>query len=133
MLNPRWRKVVRDLWSNKTRTILVVLAIAVGVFAFGSVFITQEVLITDMNAQYRDTNPSNIIMNIKSFDDGLVRWARRQKEVTDAQGRTLYLVKLVGDEKTFLKRAALLAVFPCPAALCLSISRIDFLGYFCLR
>jgi putative ABC transport system permease protein len=31
MLRPRWRKVLRDLWSNKTRTLLVVLSIAVGV------------------------------------------------------------------------------------------------------
>jgi len=101
MLNPRWHKVIRDLWSNKSRTILVVLAIAVGVFAFGSVFITERVLIDDMNTQYRATNTSTIIMRIRSFDDGLVRWARRQAEVADAQGRTVYLVKLVGEEKTF--------------------------------
>ena len=37
MLRPRWRKVLRDLWSNKTRTLLVVLSIAVGVFAIGMV------------------------------------------------------------------------------------------------
>jgi putative ABC transport system permease protein len=101
LLNPRWHKVIRDLWSNKSRTILVVLAIAVGVFAFGSVFITQTVLIADMNTQYRAINASTIIMSIKSFDDGLVRWARRQEEVTDAQGRAVYLVKLVGEKQTF--------------------------------
>jgi len=101
MLNPRWHKVIRDLWSNKSRTVLVVLAIAVGVFAFGSVFITQRVLIDDMNAQYRTTNASTIIMGIRSFDDGLVRWAGRQAEVADAQGRTVYLVKLAGEKKTF--------------------------------
>ena len=36
-LSPRWRKVMRDLWSNKTRTILVLLSIAVGVTAIGMV------------------------------------------------------------------------------------------------
>jgi len=101
MLNPRWRKVIRDLWSNKTRTILVVLAIAVGVFAFGSVFITEKVLIADMNTQYNDINASTIIMSIRSFDNGLVRWARRQEEITDAQGRAVYLVKLVRKNQTF--------------------------------
>ena len=30
-INPRWRKVMRDVLGNKTRTILVVLSIAVGV------------------------------------------------------------------------------------------------------
>ncbi|MFC1966212.1 ABC transporter permease [Chloroflexota bacterium] len=101
MLNPRWHKVIRDLWSNKTRTILVVMAIAVGVFAFGSVFITQEVLIADMNTQYRASNASTITMRIKSFDDSLVRWARHQEDVADAQGRVVRLVKLMRESKTF--------------------------------
>ncbi len=101
MLNPRWRKVIRDLSSNKTRTILVVMAIAVGVFAFGSVFITQEVLVSDMDTQFHDYNASAIIMNIPAFDDSLVRWAHRQEQVVDAQGRALHIVKLVGHDRTF--------------------------------
>jgi len=101
MLNPRWRKVIRDLWSNKTRTILVVLAIAVGVFAFGSVFITQEVLVSDMDTQYHAYNASTISLGVPSFDDSLVRWARRQEEVVDAQGRATYSVKLVGQDRKF--------------------------------
>ena len=101
MLNPRWRKVIRDLWSNKTRTILVVLAIAVGVFAFGSVFITQEVLVSDMDTQYHAYNASTISLGIPSFDDSLVRWARRQEEVVDAQGRAMYSVKMVGEDRKF--------------------------------
>ncbi len=101
MLNPRWHKVIRDLWSNKTRTMLVVMAIAVGVFAFGSVFITNEVLISDMDTQYHAYNASTITMSIPSFDDSLVRWARRQAQVVDAQGRALHTAKLVGHDRTF--------------------------------
>jgi putative ABC transport system permease protein len=101
MIDPRWRKVIRDLWSNKTRTILVVMAIAVGVFAFGSVFITQEVLISDMDTQYHAYNASTITMSVPSFDDDLVRWARQQEEVVDAQGRAMYQVQLVGQDRTF--------------------------------
>ena len=37
MLSPRWRKVLRDLWGNRARTMLVVLSIAVGVFAVGMI------------------------------------------------------------------------------------------------
>ena len=37
MLRPRWRKVFRDLWLNKNRTVVVVLSIAVGVFAIGTI------------------------------------------------------------------------------------------------
>ncbi|MBU2534819.1 MAG: ABC transporter permease [Chloroflexi bacterium] len=101
MIDPRWRKVIRDLWGNKTRTFLVVMAIAVGVFAFGSVFITQEVLVSDMDTQFHDYNASTITMSIPAFDDSLVRWARRQEQVVDAQGRALRSVKLVGQARTF--------------------------------
>ena len=34
-MRPRWRKVLSDLIDNKARTLLVVLSIAVGVFAIG--------------------------------------------------------------------------------------------------
>ena len=30
-IRPRWRKVIADLWASKTRTLLVVASIAVGV------------------------------------------------------------------------------------------------------
>ncbi len=35
MLRPRWHKIMRDLWLNRTRTIVVVLSVAVGVCAIG--------------------------------------------------------------------------------------------------
>ncbi|MEJ2557520.1 MAG: hypothetical protein P8186_15085 [Anaerolineae bacterium] len=41
MISPRWRKVLRDLWHNKARTVIVVLSIAVGVFAVGMIVSMQ--------------------------------------------------------------------------------------------
>ena len=38
IIDVRWQKVFRDLWDNKARTLLVALAIAVGVFAFAKSF-----------------------------------------------------------------------------------------------
>ena len=100
MLSPRWHKIIRDLWSNKTRTVLIILSIAVGIFAFGSVFITQDVLVKDMATQYRDIHPSTITIYSNGFDDRLVDWARRQPEVASAQGRAVYSVKLIkGDQE----------------------------------
>ncbi|MFC1955809.1 ABC transporter permease [Chloroflexota bacterium] len=99
MISPRWKKVIRDLWKNKTRTILVVLAIAVGVLAFGSVFITQEVLVSDMNTQYLGIKASTIVLRIPSFHNELVKWAQRQDEVADVQGRAVRTVKLLQEDK----------------------------------
>jgi putative ABC transport system permease protein len=101
MLTPRWHKVIRDLWSNKTKTILVVLAIAVGLFAFGSVFITQDVLVKDMDSQYRAVNSSNITLNTSGFDPNLLRWISKQPEVGEVQGRASYMLKMYGGDKTY--------------------------------
>jgi putative ABC transport system permease protein len=101
MISPRWRKVVRDLRVNKSRTIMVVLAIAVGIFAFASVFITGDVLVTDMNTQYEAINASSITLFTRSEDDGPARWALRQPEIVDAQMRGWESVKLVTAESTY--------------------------------
>ena len=37
MVRPRWSKILRDLWQNRARMLLVVLAIALGTFGFGTV------------------------------------------------------------------------------------------------
>jgi putative ABC transport system permease protein len=101
MLTPRWYKVLRDLWSNKTKTILVVLAIAVGLFAFGSVFITQDILVGSMDREYSAVNTSNINFFTSPFDDNLLRWVRQQPEVGEAQGQASQSVKLYGGDKTY--------------------------------
>src|SRR6476659_7465786 len=69
MLSPRWRKVLRDLWSNKTRTILVVLSIAVGVFAVGMIAGSRVMLQRDLAAAYADSRPYNATLYTSWFDD----------------------------------------------------------------
>ena len=101
MLGPRWNKVFRDLWSNKTKTLLVVLAITVGLFAFGSVFITQDVMVADMDGQYRAVNSASIIINVEPFDQNLERWILQQNNVKDVQGQASHMLKMYSGSKTY--------------------------------
>ncbi len=101
MLDPRWRKVFRDLWDNKSRTMLVVLSIAIGVFAFGGLFTGREIILTETLTQYNDTNPANITIGLSPFDDELVHWASRQEYVTGAQGRGRYGAQMTIGDKTY--------------------------------
>ncbi len=102
MLSPRWHKVLRDLWMNKSRTSLVILSIAIGIFAFGGLFTARQIALGDMLAQYTDTNPANITFTLSPFDDDLVNWAARQSMVVDVQGRAYYRLRLFykGQEHT---------------------------------
>jgi putative ABC transport system permease protein len=85
MLAPRWRKVLGDLWSNKTRTLLVVLSIAIGVFAIGMVAGGREILMRDLNGDWNATNPASASIGAENIDDDLVAAIRRMPGVADAQ------------------------------------------------
>jgi putative ABC transport system permease protein len=86
MLSPRWRKVFADVWSNKTRTLLVVLSIAVGVFAIGAIAGANALLSREMTAAYLAVNPADVSIYCDAFDDDLVRSVRRIPGVAEAVG-----------------------------------------------
>lgn len=87
MISPRWRKVLRDLWGNKTRTILVVLSIAVGVFAIGMIMGTNIMLNTDLPAAYETINPPDAFLFVEPFDEELVEVVRNIEGVADVEAR----------------------------------------------
>lgn len=87
LLAPRWAKVLRDLWEHKTRTLLVVLSIAVGVFAVGMIASTQQILSRQLMESYLGVNPGNAIIATTPFDDDLLKSVRRMPEVEDAAAR----------------------------------------------
>jgi len=56
MLKSRWVKILNDLWGNKTRTMLIVLSIAVGLFAVGTIISARSILSTEMAKSYAAIN-----------------------------------------------------------------------------
>lgn len=93
-IGPRWRKVLRDLWQSKTRSVLVVLSIAVGVFAVGTIVSTRVMLSQDLAASYAGTRPAGAILFTRPFDEDLVRAVRRMDGVGAAEGRARAGVRL---------------------------------------
>jgi putative ABC transport system permease protein len=87
MLRPRWRKVMRDLFYNRTRTALVVLSIAVGVFAFGTIMATRVVMTRELRSSFLATNPASAVLTTEPFDDDLIDAVRGVPGVADAEGQ----------------------------------------------
>ncbi len=93
-LSPRWLKVLRDLWSNKTRTVLVLLSIGVGVSAIGMVMGAQNIIDRNLPAAYAAVNPaSGRIFTINSFDDKMVAAIESMAEVAQAEARRSVIVR----------------------------------------
>jgi putative ABC transport system permease protein len=94
MLPIRWRKVIRDVGSNKTRTILILLSIAVGVSAIGMVLGTQIIVDESLPAAYADVNPaSGTLFALSTFDDDMIEAIVSMPEVGQAEGRRFVNVR----------------------------------------
>ncbi len=88
MVNPRWRKVWHDLWGNKLRSLLVILTIAVGVFAIGFVSNMLFVTVPTMDADYLKADPHSAIIYPDPFDDDMVASLQRVPGVGQVEGRS---------------------------------------------
>jgi putative ABC transport system permease protein len=67
-MNTAWRKVVRDLWNNKGRSLLVVTSIAAGVMAVGMILASNTLMGQQMTRSQLASHASSIWL----FLDGLV-------------------------------------------------------------
>ena len=94
-MNSRWKKVWADFWSNKTRTILTILTISVGVFAVGAVSNIQLLMEHDMDADFLSTNPPEAHIYAGPLNDDLVKMAGKVPGVKAVEGRITTNVQLV--------------------------------------
>ncbi|MEM7334640.1 MAG: FtsX-like permease family protein [Chloroflexota bacterium] len=101
MRRVRWRKVWKDIWSNKTRTILVILSILVGVTAIGMVLGSQLIIDENLPEDYAAVNPTaGTIFTLNTFDDDMVEAIRRMPEVEEAEGRRFVTVRFEDEDGT---------------------------------
>jgi putative ABC transport system permease protein len=109
-----WRKAIRDFWHERARTVLVVLAISLGIAAFAAVMSSYAILTRELDRGYLDTNPASAVLRVDSIDDELVAAVLQNPEVSNAEPRrtisgqiksgpmqwrnlTLFVVKDYGD------------------------------------
>src|ERR671918_320702 len=82
-----WHKAIRDFWTERARTALVVLAIALGISAFASVLSSYAILTRELDRGYLATNPASAVLRVDRIDDDLVNAILQNPEVSDAEPR----------------------------------------------
>ncbi len=100
-LKPRWRKVLADLWENKSRTLLVVASIAVGVFAVGTIVNAYVILSQDIGITFSARNPANVQVRTDPFQENFVRSVEQVPGVLDAEGRHVLDVRASRDGQSW--------------------------------
>ena len=103
-MNTLWLKTLRDLWLFKARTLLVVLAIAVGTAAVGMSVTSLIVLRRDLREGYARTNPAHAILDTTPFDPALADEVAALPEVDEAEAwqQTAARVTIAGEERPLL-------------------------------
>lgn len=86
MLRPRWQKVLSDLWKNKTRSILIIASIAVGLLAIGIISSLYFELNQDMTRGFQRINPANIQFKTSLVDADFIDHLKKIEGVREVEG-----------------------------------------------
>lgn len=89
----RWRYVWRGIWLYRTRTILIILSSAIGIFAFGLIIGAAVTLRAELPARYQEVHPASAILHVNGFDLPTVEAVRRMPEVAVAEGRATIVIQ----------------------------------------
>jgi putative ABC transport system permease protein len=82
-----FRKVWRDLWRNKGRTLMVIMSISVGVMAVGMVVSGNTLVLGQMAGSHVESNPSHGMLWLAgAVDEDTIRSLERIPSVKDIEG-----------------------------------------------
>lgn len=88
MLRARWYKVLHDLLNSKTRTMLIVLSMAVGLFAVGIILSARAILMEGLAQGFAAIHPSSgVVHTAELFDEGFIRSLQSMPDVQEVDAR----------------------------------------------
>ncbi|HUP41715.1 MAG TPA: ABC transporter permease, partial [Thermoanaerobaculia bacterium] len=82
-----WRKGLRDAWLHRGRSLLVVLAIALGIAGSGAVLDNWALLLRVTTEGYLATNPASATLRTDAIDGALLDRVRELPAVAETQAR----------------------------------------------
>ena len=87
-LSPRWRKLARDLWNERGRMVLMIVAIAVSLMATSAVLGAYAILTREIAANYLGTRPASATLEMtRPIDSDLLAKTRAHPLVAEAEAR----------------------------------------------
>ena len=88
-MNMSFRKVWRDLWRNKGRTLMVIMSISVGVMAVGMVVSGNTLVQGQMIRSHIESNPAHGMLWLAGIvDEDMIRSLERIPSVKDIEGHS---------------------------------------------
>jgi putative ABC transport system permease protein len=92
-LKPRWMKIIRDLKATRGRVLMMILALAIGIFSVSMIVSAYTILMREISRNYMETHPASFIFEMDHVDDQLVKTIRQHPEVSDAEASSTILAR----------------------------------------
>ena len=92
--SPRWKKLLGDVNATRGRMLMMVLAIAVGVFGVGTILNAYAILTREISRNYINTNPASALLELDRVDDALVKAVRLRPEIAAAEASSTVMARL---------------------------------------
>ena len=98
----RIRKVMRDLFKEKGKLSLVVLAVFIGIFSTSLLSTANFLLTTNLSVNYLDTNPASFTLTLDNIDTQLIETVRSFESVESTETRTKIVTRIEVDDNKWL-------------------------------
>jgi putative ABC transport system permease protein len=107
MLDTRWRMIVRDAWRHRARTLLVVLAVALGLVGAGAVLDAWALVRTAMQTSYAASHPVAATLQLAPLDDAFIARVRQVPGIRAVRSRRTVVgtLEAPGERKTVVLHA----------------------------
>ena len=102
MMTSRWKKVWADFWSNRGRTLLTIVTIAVGTLAVGFNSNLGLYMNESMDSDYLSANPSEAEVYAGPLNDDMVKQAREVPGVDTVEGFSSASARIVRPDGTYV-------------------------------
>jgi putative ABC transport system permease protein len=87
MLSPRWRKMLRDVWLHKSRSALVVIAVASGMLGAGALLDAWSLVQRVTVETYQASHPVSATLRVDVLDSALLAQVRAMPAIAAARAR----------------------------------------------
>ena len=92
-MNIRLRKILEDVFSDLTKTLLVVLTIFIGTFSFSTILNSYIITDREMDKSYQATDPYNFVLTVNGFDADFVKNVENIDNVKQVEPRKTEMVQ----------------------------------------
>ena len=98
ILRTRWHKIINDIIGNKSRSLLVILSIAVGIGVVGIINNAKSMIEDDILTQYAQGNPASVNLYTSPFQIELVEKVLAFEEVESVEARRITSAEILSVE-----------------------------------